>query len=204
MPDLISWQLALPYLVASLLFGYLVGSTPFGLILSRLAGLGDIRKIGSGNIGATNVLRSGNKTVAFLTLLGDILKGTVPVLIAGIFGRDYAVMAGLGAFLGHCFPIWLKFRGGKGVATYVGVLLGLAWQGVLVFAGVWLAVAFLTRYSSLAALTATVAVPVSLYYMGFEKAGELFTLISLLVWVFHRQNIMRLLSGNESRIGNKG
>lgn len=204
MPDPISWQLALPYLVAALLFGYLVGSTPFGLIFSRLAGLGDIRKIGSGNIGATNVLRSGNKKVAFLTLLGDILKGTVPVLIAGIFGRDYAVMAGLGAFLGHCFPIWLKFRGGKGVATYVGVLFGLAWQGALVFAGVWLAVAFLTRYSSLAALTATVAVPVSLHYMGFEKAGELFTLMSLLVWVFHRQNIMRLLSGNESRIGNKG
>jgi acyl phosphate:glycerol-3-phosphate acyltransferase len=204
MPDPISWQLALPYLVAALLFGYLVGSTPFGLIFSRLAGLGDIRKIGSGNIGATNVLRSGNKKVAFLSLLGDILKGTVPVLIAGIFGRDYAVMAGLGAFLGHCFPIWLKFRGGKGVATYVGVLLGIAWQGVLVFAGVWLAVAFLTRYSSLAALTATVAVPISLYYMGFEKAGELFTLMSLLVWVFHRQNIMRLLSGNESRIGNKG
>ncbi|MFN3546385.1 MAG: glycerol-3-phosphate 1-O-acyltransferase PlsY [Mesorhizobium sp.] len=204
MPDPISWQLALPYLLAALVFGYLLGSIPFGLLLTRAAGLGDVRKIGSGNIGATNVLRTGNKKLAALTLLLDALKGTAAVLIAGQFGPDQALVAGLGAFLGHLFPVWLDFKGGKGVATYLGVLLAVAWQGALVFAAAWLAVAFVTRYSSLAALVAALAVPVALYVLGFVQAAELFVLMSLIVFVKHRANIGRLLSGTESRIGAKG
>lgn len=204
MPDPISWQLALPYLGAALIFGYLLGSIPFGLVFAKFAGLGDIRKIGSGNIGATNVLRSGRKDVAAATVIADMLKGTLAVWIAGKFGPDQAIMAGLGAFLGHCFPVWLKFKGGKGVATYVGVLLALAWQGVVVFAVIWLLVAAITRYSSLAALIASVAVPISLYWIGKVQIGELFVLLTILVWVFHRVNISRLIAGSEGKIGNKG
>ena len=204
MPDPISWSHALPYYLAALAFGYLLGSIPFGLIFARMAGLGDIRKIGSGNIGATNVLRSGRKGIAALTLLADMLKGTLAAWLAGRYGPDPAIIAGLGAFLGHCFPVWLKFKGGKGVATYVGVLLALAWKAALVFAGVWLAVAAISRYSSLSALVATLAVPLALYWMGEIQVAELFVLMSALVWLFHRQNIARLLSGSESRIGSKG
>jgi len=204
MPDPISWSHALPYYLAALTFGYLLGSIPFGLIFARMAGLGDIRKIGSGNIGATNVLRSGRKGIAALTLLADMLKGTLAAWLAGRYGPDPAIIAGLGAFLGHCFPVWLKFKGGKGVATYVGVLLALAWKAALVFAGVWLAVAAISRYSSLSALVATLAVPLALYWMGEIQVAELFLLMSALVWLFHRQNIARLLSGSESRIGGKG
>ena len=204
MPDPNSWQLALPSLLAALVFGYLLGSIPFGLLLTRAAGLGDVRKIGSGNIGATNVLRTGNKKLAALTLLLDALKGTAAVLVAGSFGPDHALIVGLGAFLGHLYPVWLGFKGGKGVATYLGVLVAVAWQGALVFAAAWLAVAFLTRYSSLAALVAAVAVPVALYLLGFGRAAELFVLLSLIVFVKHRANIGRLLSGTESRIGAKG
>ena len=204
MPDPISWSHALPYYLAALAFGYLLGSIPFGLLFARMAGLGDIRKIGSGNIGATNVLRSGRKGIAALTLLADMLKGTLAAWLAGRYGPDPAIIAGLGAFLGHCFPVWLKFKGGKGVATYVGVLLALAWKAALVFAGVWLAVAAISRYSSLSALVATLAVPLALYWMGEIQVAELFVLMSALVWLFHRQNIARLLSGSESRIGGKG
>ena len=204
MPDPISWSHALPYYLAALAFGYLLGSIPFGLIFARMAGLGDIRKIGSGNIGATNVLRSGRKGIAALTLLADMLKGTLAAWLAGRYGPDPAIIAGLGAFLGHCFPVWLKFKGGKGVATYVGVLLALAWKAALVFAGVWLAVAAISRYSSLSALVATLAVPLALYWMGEIQVAELFVLMSALVWLFHRQNIARLLSGSDSRIGGKG
>ncbi|MDN2580267.1 glycerol-3-phosphate 1-O-acyltransferase PlsY [Aquibium sp. ELW1220] len=204
MPDPNSWQLALPTLLAALVFGYLLGSIPFGLLLTRAAGLGDVRKIGSGNIGATNVLRTGNRKLAAATLLLDALKGTAAVLLAGLIGPDHALIAGLGAFLGHLYPVWLGFRGGKGVATYLGVLVAVAWQGALVFAAAWLAVAFLTRYSSLAALVAAVAVPVALYILGFGRAAELFVLLSLIVFVKHRANIRRLLSGTESRIGAKG
>jgi glycerol-3-phosphate acyltransferase PlsY len=203
MPDPISWQLALPYLLAALAFGYLLGSIPFGLVFARMAGLGDIRKIGSGNIGATNVLRSGKKGVAAATLLADMAKGAVAVWIAGKFGPDQAIMAGLGAFLGHCFPVWLGFKGGKGVATYFGVLAALAWQGAVVFAAVWLITASIFRYSSLGALVASVAVPIALYWLGKVQVGELFILLSALVWLFHRQNISRLLAGRESKIGNK-
>ncbi|WP_367714828.1 glycerol-3-phosphate 1-O-acyltransferase PlsY [Nitratireductor sp. GISD-1A_MAKvit] len=204
MPDAASWQLALPYLVAALLFGYLLGSIPFGLIITRLAGLGDVRKIGSGNIGATNVLRTGNKKLAALTLLGDALKGTVAVLIAGLYGRDMATAAGLGAFLGHLYPVWLRFRGGKGVATYLGVLVAIAWPGALIFAAVWLAVAFITRYSSLSALVAAIAVPTGLFLLDHSQAAWLFVLMSLIVFIKHRANISRLMSGTETRIGGKG
>ncbi|MFU0504550.1 glycerol-3-phosphate 1-O-acyltransferase PlsY [Pseudaminobacter sp. NGMCC 1.201702] len=196
-------QISLPYLLVALAFGYLLGSIPFGLLITRAAGLGDVRKIGSGNIGATNVLRTGNKGLAALTLILDALKGTAAVLIAGSFAPEAALAAGFGAFIGHLFPVWLGFKGGKGVATYLGVLIGLAWQGALVFAIAWLGVAIITRYSSLAALIAAVAVPVALYILGFPTIAALFALMSLIVIVKHRANISRLLAGTESRIGAK-
>jgi glycerol-3-phosphate acyltransferase PlsY len=202
-PDPISWSLAWPYYLAALVFGYLLGSIPFGLILTRSAGLGDVRAIGSGNIGATNVLRTGRKGLAAATLLGDALKGTVAVLVAGTWGAETAVIAGLGAFLGHLFPVWLGFKGGKGVATYLGILLGLFWPAVLIFAGVWVAVAYFTRYSSLAALIATLAVPLALFWFQRFQIAELFTLLSVIVWAKHHANIRRLLAGTESRIGKK-
>lgn len=190
--------------VIALVFGYLLGSIPFGLLITRAAGLGDVRQIGSGNIGATNVLRTGNKGLAAATLLLDALKGTAAVLIAGHFSPDFGLMAGFGTFLGHLFPVWLGFKGGKGVATYLGVLLGLAWQGMLVFAVVWLAMAFLFRYSSLAALAAAVVVPIALYVTSTPQIAGLFALMSLIVIVKHRANISRLLAGTEGKIGAKG
>jgi glycerol-3-phosphate acyltransferase PlsY len=204
MADLSSWQLPLSYLIAALVFGYLLGSIPFGLLITRAAGLGDVRKIGSGNIGATNVLRTGNKKLAALTLVLDALKGTAAVLIAGLYAPEAALVAGFGAFLGHLFPAWLGFKGGKGVATYLGVLIGLAWKAALVFAVVWLLIAFITRYSSLAALIAAIAVPIALYFFGAHAVAALFTVMSLIVIVKHRANISRLLAGTESRIGAKG
>lgn len=197
------WQIY-GYYALALIFGYLCGSIPFGVLLTRLAGMEDVRKIGSGNIGATNVLRTGNKKVAAGTLLGDLLKGTVAVLIASRFGPDTAVMAALGAFLGHCYPIWLKFKGGKGVATYIGILLGFTWKVTLVFGVVWLLVAAISRYSSLAALIASIAVPVTLYVLGHVQWFELFTLLSIILWWRHRENISRLIKGEEGRIGKKG
>ena len=191
-------------IVLALVFGYLLGSIPFGLLLTRAAGLGDVRKIGSGNIGATNVLRTGNKGLAAATLLLDALKGTAAVLIATRFGPDLGLWAGLGAFLGHLFPVWLGFKGGKGVATYLGVLTGLAWQAALVFAVVWLAVAFLFRYSSLAALTAAVIIPIALYFLSTPAAALLFVVLSILIFFKHRANISRLLAGTETKIGAKG
>ncbi|MBZ9794466.1 glycerol-3-phosphate 1-O-acyltransferase PlsY [Mesorhizobium sp. ES1-4] len=191
-------------LILALVFGYLLGSIPFGLLLTRAAGLGDVRKIGSGNIGATNVLRTGNKGLAAATLLLDALKGTAAVLIAGHFAPETAVWAGLGAFLGHLFPAWLGFKGGKGVATYLGVLVGIAWQVALIFAVVWLVMAFLFRFSSLAALAAAVAVPIALYFMSTPRIAELFVVMSIIVFIKHRANISRLLAGTEGRIGAKG
>src|SRR5690349_10563334 len=154
------------YAPLALLAGYLLGSIPFGLLLTQAAGLGDVRNIGSGNIGATNVLRTGNKGLAAVTLLLDMLKGTAAVLIAGNYGPEPAIAAGLGAFLGHLFPVWLGFKGGKGVATYIGVLLGLMWQAALLFCAVWIVVAFALRYSSLSALTACVVTPIALWFWG--------------------------------------
>ena len=190
--------------LTGLLLGYLIGSVPFGLLLTRLAGLGDIRKIGSHNIGATNVLRTGSKPLAATTLALDVLKGTAPVLLAAHwFGATPALAAGLGAFLGHLYPLWLKFKGGKGVATYIGVLLGLAWPVALVFCAVWLLVAVITRYSSLSALIASAAAPVALYLTGAEAAAILALVITGLLLFRHRENISRLMSGAESKIGEK-
>jgi len=188
----------------ALLFGYLLGSIPFGLLLTRAAGLGDVRSIGSGNIGATNVLRTGRKGLAAATLLLDALKGTAAVLIAARFGLEASLAAGFGAFIGHIFPLWLGFKGGKGVATYLGVLLGLACKAALVFAIVWLVMAFIVRQSSAAALTAVVVVPVALYLMGLPAEAAVLAVMSVIVWVKHRANIRRILDGTEPRIGAKG
>ncbi|CAN7570591.1 glycerol-3-phosphate 1-O-acyltransferase PlsY [Mesorhizobium amorphae] len=190
--------------ILALVFGYLLGSIPFGLLVTRAAGLGDVRKIGSGNIGATNVLRTGKKGLAAATLLLDALKGTAAVLIAARFGPDFGLWAGFGAFLGHLFPAWLSFKGGKGIATYLGVLIGLAWQVALIFAVVWLAVAFLFRYSSLAALAAAVVVPIALYFLSTPQIAGLFAVMSLIAIIKHRANISRLLAGTEGKIGAKG
>jgi glycerol-3-phosphate acyltransferase PlsY len=190
--------------ILALVFGYLLGSIPFGLLLTRAAGLGDVRKIGSGNIGATNVLRTGNKGLAAATLLLDALKGTAAVLLAGHFAPEAAVWAGFGAFLGHLFPAWLGFKGGKGVATYLGVLIGLAWQVAVIFAVIWLVMAFLFRYSSLAALTAAVIVPIALYVLSTPQIAILFVVMSIIVFIKHRENISRLLAGTEGKIGAKG
>jgi glycerol-3-phosphate acyltransferase PlsY len=192
------------YVLGALVVGYLFGSIPSGYLLARAAGLGDVRNIGSGNIGATNVLRTGNKGLAALTLILDALKGAVPVwLTLHYLGLYPAMLAGLGAFLGHLFPVWLGFKGGKGVATYIGVLLGLAWEGVIVFAIAWLLVAAVTRFSSLAALVAAVAVPVALVFLGRLELAELFAVMSAIVFIKHRPNIMRLIAGTESKIGSK-
>ena len=191
-------------LPVALVFGYLCGSIPFGVILTRAAGTQDLRSIGSGSIGATNVLRTGRKGLAAGTVLGDALKGTVAVIVAGTFaGPDGAMAAGLGAFLGHLFPVWLKFRGGKGVATYIGILLGLLWPAALLFCAVWLVVAVATRYSSLAALVASVAAPIFLWWLGHLALAALFAVITVLVFYAHRENIRRLLAGREGKIGQK-
>jgi acyl phosphate:glycerol-3-phosphate acyltransferase len=195
---------ALPYCALALAFGYLCGSIPFGVLLTRVTGGPDLRSIGSGNIGATNVLRTGRKGLAAATLVGDMLKGTVAVLVARYtLGEEFAIPAAVGAFLGHLFPVWLRLRGGKGVATYIGVLLGVAWPAALVFGAVWLAVAALTRYSSLAALTASVAAPLFLWWWGDVEDAQAFALLSALLWIMHRGNIGRLLSGTEGRIGGR-
>jgi glycerol-3-phosphate acyltransferase PlsY len=198
-------------LLVDFLLGYALGSIPFGLLLTRYAGLGDVRSIGSGNIGATNVLRTGNKALAAATLLCDMLKGTLAVLIASRFvSYEWpittglgSVLAGVGAVIGHMYPVWLKFKGGKGVATFLGVLLAIAWQAAIGAALVWLAVAFAARYSSLAALLATAASPVILYFLGYPPVAALFLALAVLVWWKHSENISRLLSGSESKIGAK-
>jgi glycerol-3-phosphate acyltransferase PlsY len=186
------------------LVGYQFGAIPFGLLLTRAAGGPDIRTIGSGNIGATNVLRTGRKGLAAATLLCDMLKGTLAVwLTAHYAGDEAALWAGLGAFLGHLFPVWLKFKGGKGVATYIGVLLGLAWPAALIFCAIWLIVAALSRYSSLAALIASALTPATLWLLGRPSIAVLFLLLSALLWIMHRANIGRLLAGQEGKIGAK-
>jgi len=189
--------------VAALIFGYLCGSIPFGILLTRLAGAPDLRTVGSGNIGATNVLRTGRKALAAATLAGDILKGTFAVVLIGfIWGPQPVLYAALGAFLGHLFPLWLGFKGGKGVATYIGLLLGLAlWLALTSFCLIWLAVAAALRYSSLAALIASAATPLVLWWGGHIPEAKLFLLLSALIWLMHRANIVRLISGTESKIG---
>ena len=192
------------FLVVAFLLGYLLGSIPFGLILTKLAGTQDLRSIGSGNIGATNVLRTGRKGLAAATLLLDMLKGTAAVVIAGTLGGPNAAMlAALGAFLGHLFPVWLKFRGGKGVAVYIGVLLGLFWPAALVFCAIWLATAFTSRYSSLSALVASFVTPIFLWWFGHLALASLFAVLTLLLFYMHRENIRRLQAGTEGKIGAK-
>lgn len=191
----------LPLLYAAVL-GYLFGSVPFGLLLTRAAGLGDIRKIGSGNIGATNVLRTGNKPVAAATLVLDALKAVVPILIARHFwGEDAARVAALGAFLGHCFPVWLGFKGGKGVAVMIGSLLALNWIVGIIFCAVWLLIAFTRKISSLAALTAAATAPLFAFVLGSERLAIVTAGLALLLFFQHRENIARLLKGVEPRIG---
>jgi acyl phosphate:glycerol-3-phosphate acyltransferase len=200
MPDPNSWLFA----IIALCFGYALGSVPYGLIITRMAGTDDLRSIGSGNIGATNVLRTGRKDLAIATLLCDMVKGTLAVYIGLMWGPWAGVLAGLGAFLGHLFPVWLGFKGGKGVATYIGALLGLWWPGMLIFAGVWGTVAYLSRYSSLSALVAATLTPIVLYLAGYRDMAAIFLLMTMLVFIMHRANIQRLLSGTEGRIGQKG
>ena len=198
----IDWSL-MPEYAAALVFGYLCGSIPFGILLTRLAGAPDLRSVGSGNIGATNVLRTGRKGLAAATLLGDMLKGAAAVLItAHVFGRDAAIVAALGAFLGHLFPVWLKFKGGKGVATYIGLLLGLkCWLALAAFCVIWIAIAAAMRYSSLAALVASAATPAVLWWNHNMREAELFLLLTVLLWIMHRANVARLLNGTESKVG---
>lgn len=193
---------SLPQAAAAFGLGYLLGSIPFGLVLTRLAGTQDIRQIGSGNIGATNVLRTGRKGLAAATLLCDIFKGTLAVILAAkLFGHDAALIAGLGAFLGHLFPVWLRFKGGKGVATYIGILIGFAWIAAVAFGVIWFAVAGITRYSSLSGLVASAATPAILWTLGQTDTAMLFAVLTILVFVMHRANIARLFAGTESKIG---
>jgi len=200
----INWQIALPYYAAALAFGYLLGSIPFGLIFTGLAGTQDIRAIGSGNIGATNVLRTGRKGLAAATLVADVLKGSVAVLaMFAWWGQDHAMLAGMGAFIGHLFPIWLLFKGGKGVATFLGVLVATSWQAALIFAAIWLAIAAATRYASLASLLACAATPLYFWLDGERQEAEVFLLLALLAVFVHRGNIVRLWQGSEGKIGQK-
>jgi glycerol-3-phosphate acyltransferase PlsY len=188
----------------ALVVGYLLGSIPFGLLLTKLAGTGDIRSVGSGNIGATNVLRTGRKGLAAGTLIGDMLKGTVAVLLMHrLAGLNAGLVAGLGAVLGHVFPVWLGFRGGKGVATYIGVLIAVSWLVALMFGVIWAVVAAVTRYSSLSGLIASALTPVLLYVGVGSKSALLFLVLTVIVWIMHRGNIQRLLAGTEPKIGRK-
>jgi glycerol-3-phosphate acyltransferase PlsY len=187
--------------VVAFVLGYLLGSIPFGVVLTKLTGGPNLRGIGSGNIGATNVLRTGKKGLAAATLLGDMFKGTVAVLIAyRLFGIEAALIAGLGAFIGHVFPVWLKFKGGKGVATYIGVLIALAWPVAALFGLVWISVAFVTRYSSLAALVASVVTPIALWLLALPYTALLFAVLTVILWAKHQANIRRLIDGSEGKI----
>lgn len=192
-----------PYLIAAV-FGYLMGSVPYGLLLTRVAGLGDIRRIGSGNIGATNVLRTGNKMLAALTLLLDGLKGFLAVLIVALVLHHGLLVAGVLAVIGHMFPVWLRFKGGKGVATGLGVFFGFGWPLGVICCALWLLVAFTLRYSSLSALVAYAVAPIVALFLLGSLSAEATVIISALVYWRHRLNIQRLLQGQEPRIGQKG
>ncbi len=198
--DIMGIERALPWLIAALAAGYLIGSVPFGVLVARLFRLGDLRQIGSGSIGATNVLRTGSRLAAFLTVAGDLLKGTIPVLVFLNWGDLAGQAAGLGAFLGHCYPIWLKFNGGKGVATWLGVMLGihpLTWALVCL---TWLAGAAVTRISSVGGLLAAASGPLWLILFGRWEAVLLATILGALVWLRHHANIRRILAGQEPKI----
>lgn len=186
------------------MLGYLLGSIPFGLLLTRVGGAGDLRAIGSGNIGATNVLRTGRKGLAAATLLLDVGKGAAAVLLARWIGPNYAILGGLAAFIGHCYPVWLRFHGGKGVATFLGIALALSWPVGLVYAAVWLAILALFRYSSVGGMAAAVSAPVAAALWGEFEMAILFLGLALIVLWKHRANIERLLSGSEPRVGQSG
>ncbi|MEG9861987.1 MAG: glycerol-3-phosphate 1-O-acyltransferase PlsY [Parvularculales bacterium] len=217
MPDPISWSFALPWYMAALAGGYILGSIPFGVILTRIVGTPDIRTAGSGNIGATNVLRTGNRWLAAGTLLGDMLKGSLAVFIAQRWGPDITVIAAMGAFLGHLFPVWLNFKGGKGISTVIGILLVLYWPVCVFFCVVWLLAAIVTRYSSVASLSAVALTPlflVAVDYGSYEallwrmaefrwQYVELMTFIAVMVFIRHGPNIVRLYQGVETKIGQK-
>src|SRR5450631_3072186 len=192
------------FLPVAFVLGYLLGSIPFGLILTKLAGTQDLRSIGSGSIGATNVLRTGHKGLAAATLICDALKGTIAVVISGYYGGPNAAMlAALGAFLGHLFPVWLNFKGGKGVAVYIGVLIGLFWPAAVVFGVLWVATAVTSRYSSLSSLVASFVTPIFLWWFGHAALASLFAVLTMLLFYMHRENIKRLQAGTEGRIGEK-
>ena len=204
MPDPISWEFAWPFFLAALAGGYVLGSIPFGLVLTRIAGLGDIRQIGSGNIGTTNVLRTGRKDLAAATLLLDGGKGAAAVFIAAVWGPDMALVAGFGALIGHLYPMWLRFKGGKGVATALGVLLALAWPVGVAACATWLAVAAVFRFSSLAALLSLAASPLYAWLlMGDLQMVEFSAIVALLICAKHHANIRRLLKSEEPKIGRK-
>ena len=202
--DLVTWQITLPLALAAVVVGYLLGSIPFGLILTRAAGLGDVRSIGSGNIGATNVLRTGNKKLAAATLLLDALKAAAAAWIMAYFaGEEAGIIAGFFAFIGHLFPVWLRFNGGKGVATYLGVMLGVAWPIGIFACLTWLVIAAVFRYSSLSALVAAALSPVVAWIFIGPEVGVLGIAMAVLVFIRHHQNIARLLKGEEPKIGKK-
>jgi glycerol-3-phosphate acyltransferase PlsY len=193
-----------PFIVGFVV-AYLIGSVPFGLILTRLAGAGDVREIGSGNIGATNVLRTGRKGLALATLALDVLKGALPVWLAYRYlGPDMAVVAGLGAVLGHCFPIWLKFKGGKGVATAAGVMVALTPTVAAIALGVFMLIVLATRYVSLGSILGAIAAAPSAYLMGHVQAAELYLLLALIIVLKHAGNLRRLLQGSEAKFSPRG
>ena len=192
------------FTVAFFLCGYLLGSIPFGLILTRAAGGPDVRTIGSGNIGATNVLRTGRKGLAAATLICDALKGTLAVLVIARYASyEASLLAGFGAFIGHLFPVWLNFKGGKGVATYIGLLIGIYWPCAVIFCAIWLVTAVISRYSSLSALIASALTPLAFWLLAQPQAAGWFLLMTVLLWITHRTNIRRLLNGSEGKIGAK-
>ena len=200
----IDWGHSWPYIATAFFAAYLLGSIPFGLLLTRVSGLGDIRGIGSGNIGATNVLRTGNKALAAATLLLDGGKGALAVMIGWqVGGPDIAIVAAAGSVLGHLFPVWLKFRGGKGVATGLGVLLALSWPVGVAACATWLAIAAVFRISSFAALAALASAPVYAWYLADRQRAEFALALAIVIWLKHGGNIKRLLTGKESRIGKK-
>ena len=192
------------FTVAFFLCGYLLGSIPFGLLLTRAAGGPDVRTIGSGNIGATNVLRTGRTGLAAATLICDALKGTLAVLVIARYASyEASLLAGFGAFIGHLFPVWLNFKGGKGVATYIGLLIGIYWPCAVIFCAIWLVVAVISRYSSLSALIASALTPLAFWLLAKPQAAGWFLLMTVLLWITHRTNIRRLLNGSEGKIGAK-
>jgi len=199
---LVQWETAWPYLLATFFLSYLIGAIPFGLIFAKLAGAGDIRKIGSGNIGATNVLRTGKRWAAAATLICDALKGYLAV-IAGfnLGGQTFGVLAGFGAFIGHLYPIWLGFKGGKGVATFIGIVFALAWPVGMIICASWLGIAQAFRYSSLAALVSTALTPLYFLFLGTTLFALLTFVLVVLVYIKHHENIIRLIKGEEPMIG---